>query len=206
MRIPRNLPDTPLAKTFIEAIEQYNAAGEAFAAADYASHGHSYGKTIADAQAAATKLEEAEAHLMEISDQMRAADAAAKEEEEKAPAAQETAQVKDEVADEIATALIHTAQAGVAMAQAEVAEDAGDEDTAEAHEEAAQEHHAAATNARHRAEQIIEQAQARGVHVGDAARVSAETIARARQSPSGKSVGALIAELEGEARTIRRSK
>ncbi len=202
MRIPRNLPDTPLAKTFIKAIEAYNLAEEAFAMADYASHGHSYGKTIADAQAAADKLREAEAHLIEISDQMRAADAAAKE---KAAAAEETAQVKEEVADEIADALVHTAQAGISMAQAEVAEDAGDEDAAEEREEAAQDHHAAATQARQRAEEIIEQAQARGVHFGDAARISSETVARARRTPSGRSVAAVITELECDASSIRRS-
>lgn len=117
-----------------------------------------------------------------------------------------TATIQTKIADELATALLSSARAQVATAQAEAAEDAGDDTTAAAHEERMLSANSAASEARRRAELVIETAQACGVHIGDAVRIAAETEALDQLAGAGKTIRDAIAELEDQARAIRRGK
>lgn len=112
--------------------------------------------------------------------------------------------IKTLIADQLATALLSDARAQVAMAQVDAAEAAGQDATdIEERELSAS---TAAAEARRRAELVIETAQACGVHIGDAVRIAAETEALDQPAGAGKTIRQAIAELDDQARTIRRSK
>lgn len=117
-----------------------------------------------------------------------------------------TATIQTKIADELATALLSSARARVATAQAEAAEAAGDDTAAADHEERMLSANSAASEARRRAELVIETAQACGVHIGDAVRIAAETEALDQPAGAGTTIRQAVAELDDQARTIRRGK